>query len=114
VEILREEAPAADAPFDVFLSHSIKDAETILAVKRLAQAGRLRVYVDWLDDPVLDRDRVTPETAGGFAGKNAILFLSRLRTLTECFYVGLDAMGAWLFRWTEAWFCLDTANSGAF
>ena len=62
-EILREEAPSSDAQFDVFLSHSFKDAETILAIKRLAELGRLKVYVDWIDDRALDREHVTPETA---------------------------------------------------
>jgi hypothetical protein len=63
--ILIEEARAipAEARFDVFLSHSFRDAQIILALKRLAQSGGLSVYVDWLDDPGLDRDHVTAATA---------------------------------------------------
>lgn len=49
--------------FDVFLSHSIKDAELVIGVKEIIEAEGLTVYVDWIDDPQLDRSRVTPETA---------------------------------------------------
>ncbi|PAJ85272.1 toll/interleukin-1 receptor domain-containing protein [Burkholderia ubonensis] len=63
--ILREEARLrAVAPaFDVFLSHSINDAELVLGVKALLEIQSLRVYVDWAEDPCLDRGRVTKETA---------------------------------------------------
>lgn len=51
------------ANFDVFLSHSYMDAQIIYGVKELLEEGGLRVYVDWIDDPQLGRDDVTPETA---------------------------------------------------
>lgn len=47
----------------MFLSHSFEDAETVLGIKRFAERGGLKVYVDWIDDPHMDRERVTPETA---------------------------------------------------
>ena len=49
--------------FDVFLSHSRLDADVIVGVKTLIEAGGLSVYVDWIDDPQLDRRNVTPTTA---------------------------------------------------
>lgn len=63
--ILKEEARAATPgkTFDVFLSHSIKDAEIILGVKSLFESQNLTVYVDWIDDADLDRDKITTETA---------------------------------------------------
>jgi hypothetical protein len=49
--------------FDVFLSHSRLDADIIAGVKSLLEARGLSVYVDWIEDPQLDRSRVTPGTA---------------------------------------------------
>lgn len=40
-----------------------KDADVIYGVKRLLENRRLTVYVDWIDDPQLDRSRVTRATA---------------------------------------------------
>ena len=37
--------------FDVFLSHSFKDATVILGIKRILEKQNLTVYVDWIDDP---------------------------------------------------------------
>ncbi len=49
--------------FDIFLSHAIRDAELILGLKLLLEAAGKTVYVDWIDDPDLDRTQVTGETA---------------------------------------------------
>lgn len=49
--------------FDVFLSHAIDDAVEVLGVKRLLEAAGQSVYVDWMEDPQLDRSRVTTGTA---------------------------------------------------
>jgi len=49
--------------FDIFLSHYSEDADIIAGVKALMEADGLRVYVDWLEDPQLDRTRVTAENA---------------------------------------------------
>jgi hypothetical protein len=57
-----ETAPI-DAKFDVFLSHSYGDAAAILGVKKLTNSLGLSVYVDWIDDPDLDRNEVTKKTA---------------------------------------------------
>lgn len=50
-------------PFDIFLSHSFHDTELILGVRSILQRAGKRVYVDWIDDPELDRSRVTKNTA---------------------------------------------------
>lgn len=49
--------------FDIFLSHSINDAEIVLGAKRLLEEAGKTVYVDWIEDPNLDRSNVTPATA---------------------------------------------------
>lgn len=49
--------------FDIFLSHSISDAELVLGVKRLLEQSGFAVYVDWDTDSQLDRSKVSPETA---------------------------------------------------
>ncbi len=49
--------------FDVFLSHSISDADLVLGIKNLLEERGLKVYVDWETDSQLDRSKVNPETA---------------------------------------------------
>jgi hypothetical protein len=49
--------------YDIFLSHSSEDAILIKALRdELAEQG-YSVYVDWIDDPQLDRAHVNRETA---------------------------------------------------
>lgn len=54
---------AAAGDFDVFLSHSFRDAVLILGLKHLLEADGLSVYVDWIQDPQLDRTMVNATTA---------------------------------------------------
>lgn len=49
--------------YDIFLSHSIMDAELVLGVKRMLEDLDYDVYVDWIDDNELDRTQVTAATA---------------------------------------------------
>lgn len=60
-------ASAAATPlsqnFDVFLSHCVKDARAIEGVRTIMMRSGLSVYVDWIDDPLLSRESVTPRTA---------------------------------------------------
>jgi hypothetical protein len=49
--------------YDVFLSHSVKDSELILGIKGLIEDLGYNVYVDWIDDPELDRNNVSSKTA---------------------------------------------------
>lgn len=82
--ILKEETSAArdtDA-FDIFLSHSIGDAELILGVKSLLEGQGLKVYVDWVEDPQLDRRSVTKETAD--------LLRRRMRQSKSLIYVATE------------------------
>jgi hypothetical protein len=64
-QILAEDARrfSSSDRYDVFLSHSYKDGEVILGVKKLIEAQSLSVYVDWIDDAGLDRGQVTRNTA---------------------------------------------------
>ena len=52
-----------DKEFDIFLSHSYLDAQVILGVKLLLERTGLSVYVDWIEDRQLVRNKVTSETA---------------------------------------------------
>ncbi len=49
--------------FDIFLSHSYKDAEEILGLKKNLESFNYSVYVDWYTDSHLDRESVTKQTA---------------------------------------------------
>lgn len=49
--------------FDIFLSHNYLDAKEIAGLKLDLEAMGYSVYVDWLEDPQLDRTKVTKETA---------------------------------------------------
>ncbi|TOO18568.1 toll-Interleukin receptor, partial [Vibrio parahaemolyticus] len=49
--------------YDIFLSHSSKDAELILGVKATLEDMGYSVYVDWVNDPQLDRSKVNESTA---------------------------------------------------
>lgn len=49
--------------YDIFLSHSVKDAELVLGVKGMLEDLDYAVYVDWVDDHELDRSQVTAATA---------------------------------------------------
>ncbi|MHA7661866.1 TIR domain-containing protein [Mycolicibacterium sp. HS_4_1] len=60
---LRTAAKSATGEFDIFLSHSVRDARVILGVRDWLISQDLRVYVDWIDDPELDRSAVSRATA---------------------------------------------------
>jgi hypothetical protein len=49
--------------YDIFLSHSSKDAPIILGVLELLNDLGYSVYVDWIDDPQLERSNITKTTA---------------------------------------------------
>jgi hypothetical protein len=59
-------APGASAParrFDVFLSHAKHDEARVKQVRQAFADAGYSLYVDWEDDPLLDRAHVTRETA---------------------------------------------------
>jgi hypothetical protein len=62
-KILQETRDSQATAFDVFLSHSKLDSELVLGVKAILEERGQTVYVDWLDDPELDRSQVTARTA---------------------------------------------------
>jgi hypothetical protein len=64
-EMLGKEARAATPTqsFDIFLSHASEDAILIKGLRdELVSCGH-SVYVDWIDDPQLDRSHVTKHSA---------------------------------------------------
>lgn len=63
-ESLRKSAGAPlNQLYDVFLSHTIKDALVIKGIKTILERSGLTVYVDWIDDPELNRASVNAATA---------------------------------------------------
>lgn len=60
---LSHSSKAAPGVFDIFLSHSFRDAVLILGLKSVLEADGLSVYVDWIEDAQLDRSQVNATTA---------------------------------------------------
>ncbi|MEE4668081.1 toll-Interleukin receptor [Pseudomonas alliivorans] len=56
-------ASAALDQFDIFLSHSFSDQALILGIVLTLEDMGYKVYVDWIHDRHLNRDRVSSETA---------------------------------------------------
>lgn len=56
-------AVPARETYDIFLCHSFRDAELVLGAKRLLEGDGRSVYVDWVDDALVDRGAVTAATA---------------------------------------------------
>src|SRR5947209_3205334 len=54
---------AVPKSYDIFLSHSTNDAELVTGMKLTLEDLGYTVYVDWIEDPNLDRSNVTKETA---------------------------------------------------
>ena len=69
--------------FDIFLSHSIADAELVLGVKQLLEQQGATVYVDWSHDRQLDRSKVNADTAA--------LLRQRMRQSKSLIYLATDA-----------------------
>ncbi|GAA0755677.1 hypothetical protein GCM10017620_07420 [Brevundimonas intermedia] len=65
--------------FDIFLSHSVRDASLVMGVKRILEEAGKTVYVDWISDPNLDRNAVT--------GATAERLRHRMRKCDACFYL---------------------------
>lgn len=49
--------------FDVFLSYNINDKDVVRGIYCVLKNMGLKVYVDFLVDPFMDRNRITKETA---------------------------------------------------
>lgn len=79
--VLKEEVATAKTKtsFDIFLSHSTSDAEIVLGVKGVLEDYGKTVYVDWLEDPQLNRSNVT--------AANAEVIRMRMRQCKSLVYV---------------------------
>jgi hypothetical protein len=49
--------------YDIFLSHSSKDARHVAGAKLLLEDQGFSVYIDWIEDPELDRSKVNQNNA---------------------------------------------------
>lgn len=52
-----------DNKYNLFLSHSSLDKTLVVALINIFNEAGYCVYVDWIDDPELNRDYITKETA---------------------------------------------------
>jgi len=88
--MLRESRQAPPtSKFDIFLSHSSMDRRLILGVRAILESKGFTVYVDWIDDPLLDRKSVTKTTAAAIR--------ARMRQCRMMFYV--HTRNAALSKW---------------
>ncbi len=76
--------------YDVFLSHSKRDEIVILQLYNQLQNLGLTVYVDWINDPLLNRSEVTPATAN--------LLRERIQTSKSLFlaHSSNSSMSSWV------------------
>jgi hypothetical protein len=58
--------------YDMFLSHCFKDAEVVLGLADALKKMGYSVYVDWLEDSQLSRDKVSKQTAEILKGRMAV------------------------------------------
>lgn len=56
-------AQSEEGHYDIFLAHAAVDERIVFGVFRILQTIGYSVYIDWLEDPLLNRDNVTRETA---------------------------------------------------
>lgn len=74
-----ERAYTPSKSYDIFLSHSVRDAQLILGMKKILEDLGYTVYVDWIDDPQLNRSSVSPATANKLR--------KRMKSSKSLFYV---------------------------
>jgi hypothetical protein len=79
--------------YDVFLSHSYLDRETVFKLNYLLEERLgLDVFVDWIENPDLDRSQVTPETAAQLRG-----VMDRCKTLV--YAISANSAGSKWMPW---------------
>ena len=61
--ILNEATTTTETRFDIFLSHSFQDRELVVGTKKLIEDAGYSVYVDWIEDALLDRTAVDRDRA---------------------------------------------------
>lgn len=64
--------------YDIFLSHSSDDAELVEGLKLEIEDMGYSVYVDWIEDPEVDRSKVTKD--------NALMLQSRMKKCQALIY----------------------------
>jgi hypothetical protein len=62
-QILSESKISDSERYHIFLSHSSKDARLILGIVEEFKRFGYKVYVDWIEDPQMDRSNVNKHTA---------------------------------------------------
>jgi hypothetical protein len=79
-QVLKEDVQKqrTDRSYTIFMSHASMDSDVILGVKGILEDLGYSVYIDWIEDPQLDRSKVTPETAATLRG--------RMNTCQSLFY----------------------------
>ncbi len=78
VLVKKATASASVKQFDIFLSHSFDDKDLILGMWLALEDMGYKVYVDWIHDRNLSRDKVTKETAE--------VLRARMRTSKSLFF----------------------------
>lgn len=61
--LLEDATKTSATSFDIFLSHSKMDDRFVLGAKKILEEKGYTVYIDWIDDPQLDRSKVNRRTA---------------------------------------------------
>lgn len=54
---------ASTKSYDIFLSHSSDDEELVIGLSKMLRDQGFSVYVDWIEDPEVDRSQVNGENA---------------------------------------------------
>jgi len=92
----------AEKTYDIFLSHSKLDEEEIWGLKTMLEDYGYSVYIDWLDDPQLDRSSVSKETAS--------VLRQRMKSSRSLLYV--TSLNAGQSKWTPWELGYKDGNSG--
>lgn len=87
--VLKDATNSAQSSFDIFLSHSKMDDKYVLGAKHILEEKGFSVYVDWINDPQLDRSHVNKRTAD--------YLRKRMKQCTLMFY--LHTRNASLSKW---------------
>jgi hypothetical protein len=83
--------------YDIFLSHSSMDAEMIYALREEINEMGFTVYIDWLEDPNLDRTNVNRKTADTLR--------KRMNNCRSLFYaVSINSFGSKWMPWELGYF----------
>ncbi|MCA8830153.1 toll/interleukin-1 receptor domain-containing protein [Hymenobacter pini] len=62
-ESIKLQLSKQDKIYDIFLSHSSNDVTEVVGLKYTLEDLGYSVYIDWIDDPELDRSKVNKHTA---------------------------------------------------